>query len=258
MKKIEKFKIKRYYQRSYGLFVDVERHEYKHETVIRMGSLAHIRETLPMIERIACSRSIFSIGNMWENMSVDEKTVCCTFNAGALSDEECLNSFAKVYWRFASSYIFFRISDKMGVYPFEIPYENDGGSSDSLIMDKFSELEVRRYKHKYGNEKYYLDVEILRNPENPDDVETKMYIMGRPGDTKVLCDIYYYEFPKEKLKKILKDSMYSYRLIYRQAEVYHEYNLSSYAKPDDDWPATPKDDSFNNIPEGLDEELPFN
>lgn len=238
MKKVEKFNARRYYQRSYGLFVDVERHEYTGETVIRMGSLVHIGKNMPVADR----------------------AVCCTFNTGRekdLSDEECLKSFAEVYWKFASDYIFYNISDKMGVNPFDIPYENDGDSNDSLVMDEFDELEIRRYKHKYGNQKYYLDVEIRRNPNNPDDVETNIYLLELPGRIKVLCDIYCYEVPKEKYKKILKDNMHNYKLIYRQNEVYQEYHICRHEKPDDDRPAMSNDNSFLNIPEGIDEELPF-
>lgn len=53
MKKIEKFKARRYYQRSYGLFADVERHEYKGETIIRLGSDVHIGNDMPVADRTA-------------------------------------------------------------------------------------------------------------------------------------------------------------------------------------------------------------
>lgn len=50
---------------------------------------------------------------------------------------------------------------------------------------------------------------------------------------KVLCDIYGYEVPKEKYKKILKDNMIFYKLIYRQDEVYQEYCIRHHEKSDD-------------------------
>lgn len=212
MKKINEFKAKRYYQNSMGICVDVER--YGGETIISMGSIApravglHIIKDMPAAVRVVCCR--------FANSDEEE-----------LTDKECMEAFEKVYWKFESAYIFFFISDDFGIQPFQ-----DG--DDSLDMSKFAELEITRYKHKVGDQKYYLDVEINRNPDNPDDVLTNIYIMDTPGNRKTLCDTYAYEVPKENNKEILKNNIDQYILIFNQEMNDEIYSIPCHRKPGDD------------------------
>ena len=207
MKKIDVFKGRRYYQNGFGLFIDIER--CGGETNILMGT------TMNQVYPVAY------------DMPVARRAVCCTFYDEQHSiDKECMEAFEKVYGRFESAYIFYCITDE-----FDQPYEKC--YDKSLNMDDFCELEVTRYKHKSGKEKFYIDVEVCRNPEEPDDVQTNMYIMKASEYGRILCDRYAYEVPKQKYKDILKKNFDKYIWIYREEMVDQEYYIPYHEKPHD-------------------------
>lgn len=207
MKKTGEIKGRRYYQGDMGIFVDIAR--YKGETVLSIGS------DVPRAVRL----------HILENMPAAARVVCCKFAAdeSVLTDKECMEVFEKIYWKFASAYIFFFISDDFGIQPFQ-----DG--EVSLDMSDFSELEIRRYEHKVEDKKYYLDVELDRDPNNPEDVITNMYIMDQPGDRKTLCDRYAYEIPEENYKEVLKNNMDQYILTFNQEEKGDIYSIPYHKK----------------------------
>ena len=209
MKKLEKLKAKRYYQRDFGLFVDIERCGGK--TNIYLGTTMN-RE---------CSVA--------SDMPIAGRALCCTLYEGneqSFPDKDCMEAFEKICGRFKSAYIFWYITDEL-CQPYDDCFDN------SLDMDDFCELEITRYKHKAGKEKFYLDVEICRNPEEPDDVRTNIYIMDPPGYSKILCDRYAYEVPKQEHKDILKKNLMGYIWTYRQEMVDQEYYIPFHEKPGD-------------------------
>lgn len=203
------------------MYVDIER--YGGETILSMGSIAPRAVKLHIVK----------------DMPAAVKVVCCKFansDEKDITDKECMEAFEKVYWKFESAYIFYFMSDDLGIYPFE-----DG--DDSLDMNDFCELEIARYKHKVENQRYYLDVEIHREIDNPEDVCTNIYIMNPPGNRKTLCDRYAYEVPEENRKEILKNNIAQYILTYNQ-----EMNDEIYSIPYHEKTGNGEECYFQEIP----------
>lgn len=197
MKKIDKFKGKRYYQSGMGIFIDIER--YRGDTVLSMGSwttrVINLRDT---------------------NIPVVEKMKCCEFAATELTDEECMEAFEKVYWKFESKYIFCYICDDFGIQPFDNGYE-------SIEMNDFYELEITRYKHKHRNKLYYLDVVVRKDPNDPEIVYTYVYIKPPQRTTRYLCDNYAYEVPEGKYEEMLNNNFDKYIATLAEVEDYGDY-----------------------------------
>lgn len=183
MEILEEFRGRRYYQDNLGESIDIEKHKGK--TLLITG------KDVPRAAR-SCNMG---------DISRSVRAVCCEIEGdeNALEDEECMEIFSDIYKKMKLGDGISFLSSEPESWPFK---------SEKLLldMDDFSELEITRYVHKAGERIYYLDVEVDRDPNNPEDVITKMYRVKSPrgaGCRKFLYEWHSCQVPKEKYKKML-------------------------------------------------------
>ena len=206
MKKVDTLEGTRYYQNDYGMFLDIERHEKK--TDLRLGTTASVMEPAMTGAPVAA------------------RDICCQFAGGkGVSDEECLKAFGAVYWNYVSTYIFYNVSDELGINP----HESFGYKR--LAKRNPCKMKITRYKHRHEKKTFCMDVEVCRDPKFSD-VWTYIYIMENPGYHKVLCDRYAYEVPEDKYKEILEENLEKYIEVLCSECNYQEYCIPFHEKPD--------------------------